>query len=79
MGYKLIKTREPSNEYSNTNIVFEIPTDDVGREELLETFGNFLRACGFSVKGDVEVVTSAERNRIKGIDLKDHTKDEEEE
>ena len=79
MGYKFIKTRNPSDEYSSTNIVFDIPTDDVDRGELLESFGKFLRACGFSVRGDVDVVSSAERNRIRGIDLKDRTKDEEEE
>jgi len=47
--YKFIKTKDPDNEFSKTNITYEVLTDDADLDELFEEFCCFLRGCGFAV------------------------------
>ena len=54
MYYKFIKEKDPENRFDNTTVVLECETVELG--ELLEGFTDFLRGCGFSVKGTLEVV-----------------------
>jgi len=48
------KLPNPDNRFDNTSIDFTIQPE-VMLEDLLEEFGNFLRACGYSFDGSVAI------------------------
>ena len=52
--YKFIKTRNPENRFDNTEV--EITLDAVTLEDMLETFTEFLFACGYYPKGELMFV-----------------------
>lgn len=54
--YKFVKT--PSTDEDSTTVTVE--TSDVQLEHLLWTIGDFLRGCGFSFKGRLEIVEDEE-------------------
>lgn len=54
-GYRFIKYRDNSNTFDFTNVLIGVEKD-ASRDELLEAFASFLRACSFSVEGEIEVV-----------------------
>jgi hypothetical protein len=54
MSYKFVKTRDPENHFDNSDVL--IRTDSHDLLELLEEFENFLKACGFSLEGHLDIV-----------------------
>jgi len=44
--YILKSTKDPNNKFEITDITFEI--DTTSREDLIEEFVHFLKACGYS-------------------------------
>lgn len=52
--YKLIKTQDKSNPFDYTDIEFTVDTGSL--PQLLEAYTCFLRACGFSFHGELEIV-----------------------
>jgi hypothetical protein len=52
--FTFIKEKDPDNKYDNTKVIIELDTES--RADLLETFKEFLLACGFSVNGYIDVV-----------------------
>lgn len=54
-GYTLYKHCSEDNHYDNTEVVMNV-VERASLTDLLEVFGLFLRACGFSYKGEVDVV-----------------------
>lgn len=53
--YKFIKTKKKQNPYDIVDI--EMMIDDATLDEMLENYGNFLRACGFVFEGQLGIVT----------------------
>jgi hypothetical protein len=47
MPFKLIKTPEPNNNYDTHTITIEFP-GGITRDELIEAFQDFMRACGYA-------------------------------
>lgn len=58
-GYRFIKYRDNSNKYDLTNVLISVDAG-ASREELLEAFAAFLRACTFNVDGEIEVIKEDE-------------------
>lgn len=56
MSYKFTKTHNPNNQFDVTDVTIELMCGETTREELLQAFKEFLLACGFSVRGEIEVV-----------------------
>lgn len=54
MSLKLQKLPNPKNAYDLTTVTIELPTD-VTRDQLLEVFGDFLKAIGYHVGGPLVV------------------------
>jgi len=52
---KFIKTKDPNNKHSITNIVFELE-EELTLPEVLASFEDFLRACSYSFDGHVAIV-----------------------
>ena len=52
--YKFIKIKDPENEFDNADIEFTVDCET--RVEMCDYFADFLKACGFSVKGTIEFV-----------------------
>lgn len=50
--YEFIKYRELENKFDYTAVKFEVETCD--RQEMIEAFEEFLRACGYQVGSLVE-------------------------
>lgn len=63
-GYRFIKYRDNSNEYDFTNVLISVDKD-ASRDELLEAFASFLRACSFSVEGEIEIVNNENEGEIE--------------
>ena len=59
-GYRFIKYSDNSNEYDITNVLISIDRD-ASRDELLQAFADFLRACTFVVDGEIDVVKNEEQ------------------
>lgn len=55
MPIKLIKIKDPNNEFDASDVTFEI-LDDVDLPEMLKQFGNFLKACGYQFQGSLGLV-----------------------
>jgi len=62
-GYRFIKYRDNSNNYDLTNVLISVDKD-ASRDELLEAFANFLRACSFVVDGEIDVVKNEEVSNV---------------
>lgn len=52
--YKFIKIKDPDNEHDKVSIKFSVETDYL--PDLLDAFKEFLLGCGYSIKGDLEVI-----------------------
>lgn len=52
--YKFIKTRNPENRFDNTEVKITVEAESL--EEMLEAFHDFLFACSFRPKGELEFV-----------------------
>lgn len=52
--YKFIKYQDPQNPYDTTKVV--LSSDTVCIDTLLGDIEDFLRACGFTVKGDLVIL-----------------------
>ena len=52
--YKFIKKRDLNNDYDTTNV--EITCHTSSRSDLLDAFQEFIFACGFRFKGELEFV-----------------------
>lgn len=50
--FKFTKTQDPENNFSRSDITFEIDNDDIALDALLEEFESFLRAVGYHVPFD---------------------------
>lgn len=55
MSYKFIKTKDPDNEFDKTNVIIEIPDEDVVLDDIVEAFVEFLKACTYSIE-DLEII-----------------------
>lgn len=55
MSYKFIKTINPDNEFDIAEITFEID-DDPSLQDILSEMECFLKACGFSFDGSLDIV-----------------------
>lgn len=53
MSYVFKKTIDITNEFSQANIIYEIPNDDLTIDELVEHFKCFLQACSFCIDGEI--------------------------
>lgn len=58
--YKFIKLRDHDNDFDKSTISFEV--DAICRNELIEEFECFLRACGFHINGTLEIEESESSN-----------------
>jgi hypothetical protein len=52
--FRFIKDKDPNNEYDYARV--EVSFDAIDLSELLETFGDFLKGCGFGFKGEVGII-----------------------
>lgn len=52
--YKFIKEIDPDNEFDKSRVVIEVDTEC--RSDLLEYFEDFLKGCGYSVNGTIDIV-----------------------
>ena len=52
--YVFIKHPNPDNEFDNTRIEFTVEGQSI--PEIIESFEDFLRGCGFVVSGKLEIV-----------------------
>lgn len=48
------KSRDKENEFEVADVTFEIPNNEVTLTELLQEFECFLKACGYSFKGELD-------------------------
>lgn len=53
--YKFIKTPDPDNRFDHSTIQLSFD-GDMTLECMLEEVASFLRACGYSIDGELEVV-----------------------
>jgi len=82
--YKLIKTKDPNNEFDKTNVTVNIPFNDITLDDLSEAFTDFVRACGFFINNrraafiPEEEAEALEEKRIAELDalIKGEKKDE---
>lgn len=49
------KTQDPNNKFSISEVSIKVH-DEVTITDLLEEFGNFLKACGYSFDGELDIV-----------------------
>lgn len=54
MSMKFIKIKDPENRFDQTDIEFSVNHECL--PDILEAFGCFLRGCGFTINGELEVV-----------------------
>ena len=47
--FRLIKTKDPDNEYEKTNVNVTIPFNDITLDDLCDAFTDYVRACGFFI------------------------------
>lgn len=52
--YTFSKKMDPDNRFDCTNVTVEV--DTVSLNDLIEAFGEFLKGCGYSYNGTLEVV-----------------------
>ena len=52
MAYKFIKTKDPKNEFDNTDAMIRIENNEVTLTEVIVAFEDFLRACGYQVENN---------------------------
>jgi len=55
-AYQFIKNINPKNDYCVTRVIMEIDSHDIDRSELIESFEDFIKGCGFYLKGSLEMV-----------------------
>lgn len=48
--YKFIKTKNETNKFDLTNVTIEVVDSDSSLDDLVQSFGEFLAACGYSTK-----------------------------
>lgn len=53
MKLKFIKTKDPDNRFDQSEL--EFTTDHVTLDDILIDFTSFLRGCGFTIDGDLDV------------------------
>ncbi len=53
---KFIKTLDPDNKHDTTNVTIELPYSDIGLNEAIEAFDEFLKACGYVYDGKLDIV-----------------------
>lgn len=58
--YKFIKTKDPDNKFSITNVEIQTVHDELTITDLLEVFEDFLRACGYQFKGKLDIIDDDE-------------------
>lgn len=54
MRYRFTKEIDPDNRFDLDRVVVETDTTCLG--DVISTFENFLRACGYSFNGNLEIV-----------------------
>lgn len=54
MSYVFKKIKDEQNPYDTTTVIVKIDTVTLG--DLLEGFEDFLRACGYQFKGNLNIV-----------------------
>lgn len=52
--FTFTKTKDPENEFDISNVTMEIEAENL--RDILEYFQDFLKACGFHMKGDIGVI-----------------------
>lgn len=60
--FKLIKLQDDENPHDITRVEMTIET--VSYRDLLEEFENFLKACGFVFKGQVDIVREEDNDDV---------------
>lgn len=73
MSYKFIKTKSEDNQFDKTNVTIELPHNEVSLDDMFELFEDFLKACGFNLKGRVDIIedelaTTEDVNDVLGED-----------
>lgn len=58
MEYVLKKKRDPDNRFDTTYVIHVIETENL--EDLLDGFTEFLKGCGFSIKGRIGILDEEE-------------------
>jgi len=48
--YKFTKTKDETNSFDFTNVTVEVVNSDSELDDLIQSFGEFLKACGYSEK-----------------------------
>ena len=57
-NYEFKKYKDPDNKFSITEVTMEVDTECL--TDLLESFEDFLRGCGFRINGHLDVVDDDE-------------------
>jgi len=57
--YKFIKLKDPVNHFDKSDVMIKLETEDL--DDLLETFAEFLKACGYTVDGEL-IIEESERD-----------------
>ncbi len=52
--FKFVKDKDPNNEYDYARV--EVSFDAITLQEMFETFGDFLKGCGFGFNGEIGIV-----------------------
>lgn len=55
MAYIFKKTIDTNNKFDNTEVTVEMPHNEVTLPEILEVFEDFLKGCGFTLMGPLEI------------------------
>jgi hypothetical protein len=56
MAYEFRKTRDKDNNFDVTSVTVLLEHNEHTLDEMLDAFSDFLKACGWSVDGTIEVV-----------------------
>lgn len=48
--YKFIKIKDETNKFDLTDVTIEMSDSDYTLDEVLQSFGEFLVACGYSIE-----------------------------
>lgn len=58
--YKFIKTRNDESRHDHSYIEHQFLDDDATYHDILQAFEDFLKGCGFSFKGSLQIVEDEE-------------------
>lgn len=50
MGFRFIKTPDPSNDYAHVEVSLSTEQNDLDIKKLLMMIEDFMRACGYSIE-----------------------------